>query len=264
MKDIRGKRALVTGASIGIGADIARQLAARGCNLVIVSRTAQRLHELAAEITAAHPVSVEVIAMDLAEPGVGERLHRQVVAAGLDIDILVNNAGLGLYGEFAGQSLAQIHGMLRLNIDTLTDLTHLFLPAMRQRRFGIILQVGSIASFMPGPLYAAYSASKAYVLSLGEALNRELKGSGVSCTVLCPGVTATDFFNAAGQDNRYTFYQRLVMMPSADVARTGIDAAVRGKPSVLPGFLNRLQVFLLRFTPRPLASILAYHGMKLR
>lgn len=264
MKNLKGKRALVTGASIGIGADFARQLAALGCDLVIVSRTEVRLRELAADITAQHGVAVEVIAMDLAEPGVGERLHREVSTRGLDIDILVNNAGLGLYGEFAGQQLSQIRGMLRLNIDTLTDLTHLFLPAMLERRFGIILQVGSIASFMPGPLYAAYSASKAYVLSLGESLNREIKGTGVSCTVLCPGVTATEFFSAAGQGNKYTLYQRLVMMPPAEVARIGIDAALRGKPSVTPGFVNKLQVFGLRITPRGLATFMAYHAMRMR
>lgn len=266
MKNLKGKCALITGASIGIGADFARQLAALGCDLVIVSRTEARLRELAADITKQYGVAVEVMAMDLAEPGVGvgERLHREVSARGLDIDILVNNAGLGLYGEFADQQLSQIRGMLRLNIDTLTDLTHLFLPAMVDRRFGIILQVGSIASFMPGPLYAAYSASKAYVLSLGESLNRELKGSGVSCTVLCPGVTATEFFNAAGQGSKYTLYQRLVMMRSAEVARIGIDAALRGKPSVLPGFVNKLQVFGLRISPRWFATFMAYHAMRLR
>lgn len=264
MHNLKGKCALITGASIGIGADFARQFAALGCDLVIVSRTEARLRVLAADITARHGVAVEVIAMDLGEPGVGQRLYDEVRARGLDIDILVNNAGLGLYGDFAGQSLAQIRGMLRLNIDTLTDLTHLFLPAMLERRFGIILQVGSIASFMPGPLYAAYSASKAYVLSLGESLNRELKGTGVSCTVLCPGVTATDFFNAAGQADKYTLYQRLVMMRSDDVARTGIAAAMRGKPSVLPGFVNKLQVFGLRLTPRWFATFMAYQAMRLR
>lgn len=264
MKNIKGKRALITGASIGIGADFAGQFAALGCNLVIVSRTEARLRELAADLARQHGVAVEVIAMDLAEPGVGQRLYDEVRARGLDIDIVVNNAGLGLYGRFAGQSLEQIRGMLRLNIDTLTDLTHLFLPAMVERRFGVILQVGSIASFMPGPLYAAYSGSKAYVLSLGESLNREIKGTGVSCTVLCPGVTATEFFNAAGQNNKYTFYQRLVMMPSAVVARIGIDAALRGKPSVVPGFVNKLQVFGLRLTPRWFATFMAYQAMRMR
>jgi short-subunit dehydrogenase len=264
MKNLAGRRALVTGASIGIGADFARQLAARGCNLVIASRTEARLRALADELVAQYGVAVEVIAIDLAAPGAGQRLFEDVRARGLDIDVLVNNAGLGMYGGFADQSLEQIRGMLRLNIDTLTDLTHLFLPGMRQRGFGIILQVGSIASFMPGPLYAAYSGSKAYVLSLGEALNQELKGSGVSCTVLCPGVTATEFFNAAGQNNRYSFYQRLVMMPSNEVARIGIEAALRGKASVVPGLVNKLQVFGLRLSPRWFSRWSAHQAMKLR
>lgn len=256
--------ALVTGASNGIGAEFARQLAALGCNLVLVARSADALNTLAQRIRAQHGVAVSVITLDLAAPGAGPALFEEVSERGLQVDVLVNNAGMGLYGEFQGRSLDQIHQMLRLNIDTLTDLTHLFLPAMRARRRGIIIQVGSLASFMPGPLYAAYSASKAYVLSLGESLNRELKGSGVSCTVVCPGVTATSFFDAAGQNNRYTLYQRLVIMQAEDVARIGLQAALKGKPSILTGFLNKLQVFAFRFTPRAWATFMAYHGMKLR
>jgi uncharacterized protein len=256
--------ALVTGASNGIGAEFARQLAALGCNLVLVARSADALNTLAQKIRTQHGVAVSVITLDLAAPGAGPVLFQEVSGRGLHVDVLVNNAGIGLYGEFQGQSLDQIHQMLRLNIDTLTDLTHLFLPAMRARRRGIIIQVGSLASFMPGPLYAAYSASKAYVLSLGESLNRELKGSGVSCTVVCPGVTATSFFDAAGQNNRYTLYQRLVIMQAEDVARIGLQAALKGKPSILTGFLNKLQVFAFRFTPRAWATFMAYHGMKLR
>lgn len=262
--NLTNKYALVTGASIGIGADFSRQLAAMGCNLVLVSRSEDKLQTLADVIKATYPVNVRVIAMDLGEPGAGELLFHKLTEAGVRIDILVNNAGLGMYGEFSGQPLEQIRKMLRLNIDTLTDLTHLFLPAMLERRYGMIIQVGSLASFMPGPLYAAYSASKAYVLSLGESLNRELKGTGVTCTVVCPGVTATSFFDAAGQNNRYTLYQRLVIMQPAEVARIGLDAALKGKPSVLTGFINKLQVFVLRFTPRVVASFMAYQGMKLR
>ncbi|NPU91298.1 MAG: SDR family oxidoreductase [Gammaproteobacteria bacterium] len=261
---LTNKYALVTGASIGIGADFSRQLAAMGCNLVLVSRSEDKLQALADVIKATYPVNARVIAMDLGEPGAGELLFHKLTEAGVRIDILVNNAGLGMYGEFSGQSLEQIRKMLRLNIDTLTDLTHLFLPSMLERRYGMIIQVGSLASFMPGPLYAAYSASKAYVLSLGESLNRELKGTGVTCTVVCPGVTATSFFDAAGQNNRYTLYQRLVIMQPADVASIGLDAALKGKPSVLTGFINKLQVFVLRFTPRVVASFMAYQGMKLR
>lgn len=262
--NLNNRTALITGASIGIGAEFSRQLAAMGCNLILVARSAATLEQLADEIRRRYPVQVTTLTADLAQPGAGEALFRDISGRNLAVDILVNNAGIGLYGEFANQSLEPIRSMLRLNIDTLTDLTHLFLPAMRTRRFGIIILVGSLASYMPGPLYAAYSASKAYVLSLGESLNRELKGSGVSCTVVCPGVTATSFFDAAGQNNRYTLYQRLVIMQAADVARIGLSAALKGKQSVLTGFLNKLQVFVLRFTPRPWATFMAYHGMKLR
>lgn len=262
--NLKNKLALVTGASNGIGVDFARQLAAMGCNLVLVARSLDALNKVAEEIRTAYPVTVTVLSQDLAKAEAGATLFQEVSGRGLHVDILVNNAGIGLYGEFQAQSLDQIRKMLRLNIDTLTDLTHLFLPGMRQRRYGIIILVGSLASFMPGPLYAAYSASKAYVLSLGESLNRELKGSGVSCTVICPGVTGTSFFDTAGQNNRYTLYQRLVIMRAHDVARQGLDAALKGKASVLTGFLNKLQVFLFRFTPRSLATLMAYHGMKLR
>lgn len=261
---LKNRLALVTGASIGIGAEFSRQLAEMGCNLVLVARSAGTLNTLADQIRARYGVEVTVITSDLSQPGAAEALYKDVTGRGLQVDILINNAGIGLYGEFHQQSLEQIRSMLRLNIDALTDLTHLFLAGMRERRYGIIMLVGSLASFIPGPLYAAYSGSKAYVLSLGESLNRELKGSGVSCTVVCPGVTATSFFDNAGQNNRYTLYQRLVIMKPEDVARLGLEAALKGKPAVLTGFLNKLQVFAYRFTPRSWATFLAYHGMKLR
>lgn len=261
---LKNKLALITGASIGIGAEFSRQLAEMGCNLVLVSRSTDTLNALAEQIRARYGVEVSVIASDLSQAGAAEALYNDINQRGLQVDILINNAGIGMYGEFEQQPLDQIRSMLRLNIDSLTDLTHLFLPGMRQRRYGIIMLVGSLASFMPGPLYAAYSASKAYVLSLGESLNRELKGSGVSCTVVCPGVTATSFFDAAGQNNRYTLYQRLVIMKPEDVARLGLEAALKRKPSVLTGFLNKLQVFAFRFTPRAWATFMAYQGMKLR
>ena len=261
--DLKNKLALITGASVGIGAEFSKQLAAQGCNLILVARSADALNRLADNLRTTFNIDVTVLTQDLSQPGAGETIYNAVVERGLKVDILINNAGIGMYGEFLQQSLVQIHSMLRLNIDTLTDLTHLFLPAMKGRGEGIIILVGSIASFMPGPLYAAYSASKAYVLSLGEALNRELKGSGVSCTVVCPGVTATSFFDVAGQNDRYTLYQKLVIMKPEDVASIGLRAALQGKHSVLTGFLNKLQAFVLRFTPRALATFMAYRGMKL-
>ncbi len=260
---LQSRRALVTGASYGIGADFARDLAARGCNLVLVARNEARLLELAAEITAKHAVQIDFVVVDLAEPRAAERLFEQVSARGLEIDVLVNNAGVGLHGVFGEQSLDRIQEMLRLNIMTLTALTHLFLPKMRERRFGRIVQIGSIASYLAGPLYAAYSASKAYVLSFGESLNEELRGTGVSCTVVCPGMTATNFFEAAG-DDKPSLYQRLVSMSSRDVARIGVRAALQGRSSVVTGLLNKIQVLGQMLMPRRLAYFIASQFVKVR
>lgn len=262
-KILQNKRALVTGASFGIGADFARQLAQHGCNLVLVARNEARLRELAAEITSAHGVDVDIVVMDLSAPGVAEQLAKQTSERGLDVDILVNNAGLGLYGEFGEHPLDKIQEMLHLNVITLTELTRLYLPQMRQRRFGRVIQVGSIASYMAGPLYAAYSASKAYVLSLGQSLNNELRGTGVSCTVVCPGVTATNFFDAAGQPEA-SLYQRMILMRSDDVARIGLNAALKGRSSVVTGFLNKAQVFVQMLWPRWLAYFVASRVVKVR
>lgn len=245
---LENRRALVTGASAGIGADFARQLAALGCHLVLVARTENRLRELAAEITRDHGVGVEVIAEDLSDPQAPARLFGRVTAAGLDVDILVNNAGIGMYGDFAAQDLGRIKEMLQLNVMSLTDLTHLFLPQMRARKFGRIIQVGSIASFMAGPGYGAYSASKMYVLGLGQSLNEELRGTGVSCTVVCPGMTKTNFFDVAGHKES-SMYMRMVMMRSRDVARIGIAGALKGKSRVVTGLINRAQIFAQHFIP---------------
>jgi short-subunit dehydrogenase len=260
---LQNRRALVTGASTGIGADFARRLAQLGCNLILVARGESKMRELAAEITRAYPVAVDVFALDLAEPRAADRLYQQVTAAGLDVDVLVNNAGLGLYGDFADQPLDKIREMLQVNIFTLTDLTRLFVPQMRARRFGRIIEVGSIASFMPGPGYGAYSASKAYVLSLGESLNLELKGTGVSCTVVCPGMTQTNFFDVAGHTEK-SLYKRLVMMRSHDVARIGIDRALKGKSKVVTGWHNWFQVFGSHFLPNRIGYLIAQLMMKLK
>lgn len=261
-RKLEHRRALVTGASAGIGADFARELATLGCNLVLVARSHDRLRALATELARDHGVKVDVVAMDLVEPGAAERLHKQVTAAGLDVDVLVNNAGLGLYGAFVDQSPDKIREMLQLNVMALTELTRLFLPQMRARGFGRVVQVGSIASHIPGPLYAAYTASKVYVLSLGESLNQELKGTGVTCTVVCPGMTATSFFDVAGH-REDSFYKRLIMMRSRDVARIGIAAALKGRTSVVTGFANKLQVIGSWFISRRLAYLAARLTMKL-
>lgn len=256
---LHGRWALVTGASSGLGVDFARELAGRGCNLVLVARREEQLRRLADEIMARAGVAVEVIAMDLGLVDAPQRLYDQLTAANRAIDILVNNAGLGLYGEFLALEWQRERAMLELDIITLTHLTKLFVRDMVTRRFGFVLQIASIGAYQPTPLYASYSAAKSYVLHFGEALNHELRKTGVRCTVLSPGVTRTEFLDVSGQAP--TFYQRMVMMRSADVARIGIDAMLRGKSSVVPGFFNALTAWSNRLIPRRLAAALAYRLM---
>lgn len=242
------KWALVTGASSGLGAEFSDQLAERGFNLVLTARRVERLLERKRMLEQKYGVRVEVIPSDLARLSAPSELYREVLARGIEVSVLINNAGYGIHGDFVDSSLDDLKAMLQLDIVALTELTHLFAQAMKARNTGHILLVSSIGAYQPSPTYAAYSAAKAYVLSFGEALNAELRSFGVLVSVLSPGVTATEFLERAGQSP--TLYQRLVMMKSPIVVRVGLKALFRGTPSVLPGFVNRLSVFMLRFMPR--------------
>jgi short-subunit dehydrogenase len=259
--ELRGRWALVTGASSGLGIDFARELGARGANLVLVARREDRLREVGQEIAAAHGVAIEVVAIDLGTPQGPRELHRILTEERkLAIDVLVNNAGFGLYGSAVDLPWARERSMLELDILALVELTKLFAASMRSRGFGRILQISSIGAYQPTPTYASYSAAKAFVLSYGEALNFELRGTGVTCTVLSPGVTATEFLSVSGQ--KPTLYQRLVMMTSAAVARAGVRAMLAGRRSLVPGFVNALSAWSMRFMPRGLAARTAYLTMK--
>ena len=261
MKDIlRGKTALITGASSGMGTDFARQFAALGCSLILVARREERLRELQAEISAQYGVPVDFMAADLSEENAPQRLHDQLKEAGRSVDVLVNNAGLGLYGRFWTTPWERMCLMLKVDVMALTQLTRLFAADMVERDFGYILLVGSTGSFQPTPTYAAYAAAKSYVLSLGEALHYELRGSGVRCTVLCPGVTRTEFFVVSGQ--QMTPFQRSTAMESADVVRIGIKALLRGRSSVVPGGLNALFAWGTRLLPRQVLAAVAARLMK--
>lgn len=247
---LRGKTALVTGASSGLGTDFARQLAAQGCHLILTARRLERLQELQTEIITRYGVKVDCLVSDLAVPDAARQLYEQIKAAGQTVDVLINNAGHGLYGEFWQTPWARVHQMLELDMVALTQLTHLFVADMVARDSGYILQVASIGAFQPSPTYAAYSAAKSYVLSLGEALHYELRHTHVTCTVLCPGVTRTEFFEVAGQ--RMTAYQRLTAMDSAEVARIGLTALVKGRSYVVAGWINAFFAWSIRFLPRRL------------
>ncbi len=256
---LNGKTALVTGASSGLGADFARQLAALGCNLVLVARREDQLRAVQDEIKAQHPVEIEVVPMDLVVGDAPQLLYDRFKTSGKQVDILINNAGLGIYGEFLEIPWERERDMLELDIFTLVHMTKLFAGDMVRRGSGYIMQIASIGAFQPSPTYASYSAAKSFVLYFGEALNYELRKTNVKCTVLCPGVTRTEFLQVAGQSP--TRYQRLTMMDSKVVARIGIEAMLRGKSSVVTGRFNAMMAFATRFIPRGWAAGMAHRTM---
>jgi uncharacterized protein len=231
-------RALVTGASGGIGLELARELARHGHPLVLSARSAAKLEALAGELSAQHGVKAVAIPADLREPGGAERLARALREKDLDVDVLVNNAGVGMHGPFFAADPAAQLGLLQLNVVSLTALTRLLLPGMVARRAGRVLNLASTAAFVPGPFMATYYASKAYVLSLSVALANELAGSGVTVTALCPGATRTGFDAAAGV-TRTKLFKRGVM-DAASVALAGYEGMMAGKAIVVPGVRNRL------------------------
>jgi len=234
---------LITGASAGLGAEFARQCAARGETLILVARRRERLDALKAELGG----EAYVIAADLSAPDAAAALFAEVAELGLSVETLINNAGFGLAGAFAALPAERQIEMIDLNIRSLTELCRLFLPPMLARRRGFILNVASTAAFQAGPHMAVYYASKAYVLSLSEALHQEAKGSGVHVTALCPGPTATEFFDVAGAGNG-----RLAKIATDPVAvvRIGLAALARNKAIVVPGAANKIGAQASRFLPR--------------
>ena len=248
-----GQTALVTGASSGIGRDLAKQLAGGGHDVILVSRRADALELLAAELRREHGVRATVVAADLAEPDAAARVARELDARGIRVDVLVNNAGFGLYGPYLETDGERELEMIRLNVAALTQLTKLLLPPMAARGAGRILNVASTAAFQPGPYMAVYYATKAYVLSYSEALAEELSGTGVTVTCLCPGVTLTGF-HATAELQRSRFLQGAVSMDSETVARAGYEGLMRGKRLVIPGVMNRLFTQVVRFAPRRLVT----------
>jgi short-subunit dehydrogenase len=259
---VGGRRALVTGASSGLGAEIARQLAGRGCHLTLVARREDRLRTLREEIAAGHDVEVDVIPLDLTAPGAADRLYDRLERGGPGVDVLVNGAGYGLYGEFLDLAWERERNMLELDVVVPVQLTKLFARAMVGRGFGRVLHVSSIGAYLPSPGYASYAAAKTFVLQFAQALSYELRGTNVRCTVLVPGPTATEFFSVAGQQP--SRYQRLLMMPSADVARIGVESLLAGKPCVVAGRANAFMAGASRFTPGRLGPALIHRLMTVR
>ncbi|MBV9945222.1 MAG: SDR family oxidoreductase, partial [Myxococcales bacterium] len=248
MADTARKTALVTGASAGIGRELARLFARDGHDLVLVARRRDRLEELASELARDRGVSARVLAEDLADPGAAERIASEFAARRVDVDFLVNNAGFGQNGAFAALDARRAMAMLQVNVTSLVSLTRALLPAMIDRRSGRVLNVGSTAGFEPGPFMAVYYASKAFVNSFTEALSFELRGSGVTATLCCPGPTATEFAEIAG--NRESRLFQMAVMDAKTVAAAAYHAMLQGKPMVVPGLWNKLGVQALRVAPR--------------
>lgn len=249
------RRALVTGASSGIGAELARLLAADGWSLVLAARGEDRLRQLADELRSKHGAAVDVAPIDLAQPGAAERLFALATAHGRPIACLVNNAGFGLYGPYAANDLKAIEDLIQLNIAALASLTRLALPEMLTRRSGYILNVASAAAFQPGPLMAVYYASKAFVLHLSEAIAEEVAAAGIRVTALCPGPVKTDFARRASMEHSRLFAGAI--LDPARVARLGYRGMLRGKRIVIPGFKYQALLFAGRLAPRSLLAKIA-------
>jgi short-subunit dehydrogenase len=246
---------VVTGASSGIGAELARVFGQRGRSLVLVARRRDRLEELAGDLRSAHGVAVEVVACDLARPDAPEELLGALEARGIAVDTLVNNAGFGLLGAFAELPYGEQLGMLQLNVVSVTQLCRLVLPGLLARRRGGILNVASTAAFQAGPRMAVYYATKAFVLLLSEALHEEAKPHGVTVTALCPGPTPTEF--QARADMKLGRLLTLGAMSATDVARIGVEGYEKGRAVVIPGLTNRLGALGAKLLPRFVARGIA-------
>ena len=247
--------ALITGASSGIGRELAWIHAEHGNDVIVVARREAELQKLAQEITAKHGTAVRIIAKDLAAPGAAQEIHDEVTAAGLQVDYLINNAGFGLLGKFVERDLASALSMVHVNITALTSLTHLFVPAMVARRRGRVLNVASVAGLMPGgPLQSVYFATKAFVVSFSSGLAEELRDTGVQVTTLCPGPTATEFAQAAEMKESAVFANAF---SARSVAEDGYEAMEKGELIRISGvpFGQKIMIPIMPLLPR--AGILA-------
>ncbi|HET7891764.1 MAG TPA: SDR family oxidoreductase [Candidatus Sulfotelmatobacter sp.] len=246
---------LITGASGGIGYELAKLFARDHHDLVLVARSAEKLSQVAAELQA-HGVTVKTIVLDLALPVAPKFLYDQLQRENIAIDILINNAGFGAFGEFAAMPEEEILGQIHLNITALTHLTRLLLPAMLERHAGRIMNVASTAAFQPGPLMAVYYATKAYVLSFSEAIANEVRKSGVTVTCFCPGATHTGFAERAGtQDSR--IFKQFGAMPADKVALDGYRALMQGRTVAISGAHNWAVAQSVRFAPRSLVTAIS-------
>jgi len=243
---------LVTGASSGIGRELAHCFAQDGSDCVLLARREERLHTLKDTLESRYDVDAPVLPADLSTPRAADEIEAELEARGLSVDVLVNNAGVGARGAFATLDTEHQLDMLRINVTALTHLTRRLLPGMRERKRGGVLNVASTAAFQPGPYMSVYYATKAYVFSFSEGLAEEVSGDGVTVTCLAPGPTQTAFVETADMEGTSLFEWAVPMTPTA-VAQAGHEGFRAGKTLVVPGWTNKIGAFLMRFTPRAVA-----------
>ena len=246
MDEWRGKWALVTGASAGIGVELARLLAAGGTHLVLTARRKERMEQLATELTTRHGIRAEVLVADLAHSAAPEEIFAFTEGKGIGVELLINNAGFGAYGEFCKIPLRRQLEMAQVNVSAVIHLTHLYLPQMIARRRGDILIVASTAAFQAVPYISAYAATKAFDLLFAEGLAEEMKPYGIRVCALCPGSTRTEFHQVANQPERLL----RVVETAEKVARVSLEGLAAGKSCVISGLANNLSVFGERLAPR--------------
>lgn len=249
MAETKDQYALVTGASAGIGYELAKLFAGAGYNIIAVSRSEEDLKSVAEEIRTHYGVQVHVMPKDLFGENAATELYNEVKGKGLHVEVLVNDAGQGVYGLFDETDIAEQMKIIHLNIVSLTKLTYHFLKDMKARNSGKIMQLGSVVSELPAPYQAVYGGTKAYVLSFSEALISELKDSAVTVTVLQPGATDTDFFNKAGAQESKIVQDKSNLADPAKVAKDGYDALMSGDDKVVSGFKNKAQIAMANVVP---------------
>jgi uncharacterized protein len=255
-----GQTALITGASGGIGLEIARVLAANGFSLVLLARSRDKLEDVACELETQHGTRATIFPVDLGEPGAAQAVFDSLNDAGVQIDLLMNNAGVLFEGRFGASGVDEHLRLLQVNVIALTTLTRLFLGPMLERNRGRILNVASVAAFMPVPKLAVYAASKAYVLSFGDALSQELSGTNVTVTTLCPGVTDTGMVHGTSLGS----LPGMMIMDAKAVAQEGYRVCMAGKPVHVAGIANELAVQWIKYQPnwlrRAVGNILGKAG----
>jgi hypothetical protein len=246
------KTALITGASGGIGYELAKMHAKNRENLVLIARSQDKLQNIKQELESSYKTDVQILVKDLSQKNAPEEIFDDLQKSKIHITYLINNAGLGDFGYFHESDWEKQSKMIDLNMHSLTHLTRLFLPSMVKKKYGRIMNVASTASFQPGPLMSVYYATKHYVLAFSEAISNELKGTGVTVTALCPGPTKSGFQDAA-ELNGSKLFKNLSVASSEDVARYGYNAMKSGKTVAVHGFINRLMARSVSMVPRPIA-----------